>query len=155
MWVVICSRRNYKECDSGQLPTSRPATSTTFRETLTPIIFKYDGLSSSDYVDALISHTGVSFTSGERDALVSGLANGTLTRSVALRSIAENNRFVNAKFNETFVMMEYFAYLRRDADAAGFTFWLNKLNQFGGNFEQAEMVKAFIVSGEYRNRFPR
>jgi hypothetical protein len=27
------------------------------------------------------------------------------------------------------------------------------LNQFGGNFEQAEMVKAFIVSGEYRNRF--
>jgi hypothetical protein len=26
------------------------------------------------------------------------------------------------------------------------------LNQFGGNFEQAEMVKAFIVSGEYRAR---
>jgi hypothetical protein len=26
-------------------------------------------------------------------------------------------------------------------------------DQFGGNFEQAEMVKAFIVSGEYRNRF--
>ena len=28
-----------------------------------------------------------------------------------------------------------------------------QLNQFGGNFEQAEMVKAFIVSGEYRARF--
>ena len=115
----------------------------------------YDGLSSSDFVDALISHTGVSFTSGERDALVSGLANGTLTRSAALRSIAENGRFVNAKFNETFVMMEYFGYLRRDPDANGFAFWLNKLNQFGGNFEQAEMVKAFIVSGEFRDRFPR
>jgi len=84
-----------------------------------------------------------------------GLANGTLTRAEALRSIAENQSFVAAKLNDAFVMMEYFGYLRRDADAAGFAFWLNKLNEFGGNFEQAEMVKAFIVSGEYRDRFPR
>jgi len=62
---------------------------------------------------------------------------------------------VNAKFNETFVMMEYFGYLRSDYDAGGFQFWLNKLNQFGGSFEQAEMVKAFIVSGEFRDGFPR
>ena len=52
-------------------------------------------------------------------------------------------------------MMEYFGYLRRDTDAEGFQFWLNKLNQFNGNFEQAEMVKAFIISGEYRSRFAR
>ena len=52
-----------------------------------------------------------------------------------------------------FVMMEYFGYLRREPDEEGYQFWLNKLNQFGGNFEQAEMVKAFIVSGEYRDRF--
>jgi len=38
-------------------------------------------------------------------------------------------------------------------DDSGSKFWLKKLNQFGGNFEQAEMVKAFIVSGEYRARF--
>jgi hypothetical protein len=54
-----------------------------------------------------------------------------------------------------FVMMEYFGYLRRDPDEGGYAFWLDKLNQFSGNFEQAEMVKAFIVSGEYRGRFPR
>jgi hypothetical protein len=115
----------------------------------------YDGLSSSDYVDALISHAGVSFTSGERDALASGLATGTMTRAEVLMSIAENQRFVNAKFNEAFVMMEYFGYLRRDPDASGFAFWLNKLSEFNGNFERAEMVKAFIVSGEFRDRFPR
>ena len=115
----------------------------------------YDNLSNADYVDTLISHTGVSFTSAERDPLLSGLGAGSMTRAEALRSIAENRSFVNAKFNETFVMMEYFGYLRRDADASGFAFWLNKLNQFNGNFEQAEMVKAFIVSGEYRDRFPR
>ena len=114
----------------------------------------YDGLSSSDFVDALISHTGVSFTGGERAALLSGLTMGTMTRADVLRSIAENNSFVNAKFNEAFVMMEYFGYLRRDPDTNGYAFWLNKLNQFNGNFEQADMVKAFIVSGEFRDRFP-
>ena len=70
-----------------------------------------------------------------------------------LRQVAEDGRFVNAKFNETFVMMQYFGYLRRDPDETGFRFWLQKLNQFNGNFVQAEMVKAFINSGEYRQRF--
>jgi hypothetical protein len=32
---------------------------------------------------------------------------------------------------------------------------LNKLNTFNGNFGDAEMVKAFLMSGEYRGRFPR
>jgi|GEM_PF-3610909 len=43
--------------------------------------------------------------------------------------------------------------LRRDPDADGFNFWLTKLNEFGGDFRQAEMVKAFLVSAEYRQRF--
>jgi hypothetical protein len=115
----------------------------------------YDGLSSNDFVNALISHTGVNFGNAERAALVSGLSDGTMTRAVVLQRIAENQQFAQAKHNETFVMMEYFGYLRRDPDADGYQFWLNKLNQFDGNFEQAEMVKAFINSGEYRARFPR
>jgi len=57
------------------------------------------------------------------------------------------------------VLMEYFGYLRRnpddapDANFAGYNFWLNKLNQFNGSFIDAEMVKAFISSSEYRQRF--
>jgi hypothetical protein len=113
----------------------------------------YGGLTNAGYVDALIGHTGVSFSQGERDALVSGLSSGSLTRANALRSIVENQGFASAKRNEAFVMMQYFGYLRRDPDEAGYRFWLNKLNQFNGNFEQAEMVKAFLVSGEYRGRF--
>jgi hypothetical protein len=113
----------------------------------------YGGLANAAYVDTLISHTGVAFTPGERQGLVEGLDKGALTRAGVLRAIAENTRFVSAKRNEAFVMMQYFGYLRRNPDEAGYRFWLNKLNQFGGNFEQAEMVKAFIVSGEYRNRF--
>jgi len=67
--------------------------------------------------------------------------------------------FVTAEFNRAFVLMQYFGYLRRnpneapDSDFSGYNFWLNKLNQFGGNYQAAEMVKAFITSIEYRQRF--
>ena len=57
--------------------------------------------------------------------------------------------------------MQYFGYLRRNPndppelslDFQGYNFWLNKLNQFHGDYIAAEMVKAFILSGEYRHRF--
>jgi len=61
--------------------------------------------------------------------------------------------------NQEFVYMQYVGYLRRDpneqpdVDFAGFDFWLEKLNQFNGNFADAEMVKAFLNSSEYRARF--
>lgn len=113
----------------------------------------YDGLSNEAYVDTLISHTGVSFSDSERGQLLDSLNNQTSSRADVLRAVAENENFANAKRNEAFVMMQYFGYLRRDPDTAGFNFWLNKLNSFGGNFEQAEMVKSFLVSGEYRSRF--
>jgi hypothetical protein len=113
----------------------------------------FDGLSNAAYVDRLIGNTRVAFGDVEREALVSGLNSGSMTRSTVLQQISEDDRVVSAKRNEMFVMMEYFGYLRRDPDESGYRFWLNKLNQFGGNFEQAEMVKAFIVSGEYRDRF--
>ena len=55
--------------------------------------------------------------------------------------------------------MQYFGYLQRNPDEApdinleGYYFWLNKLEQFGGDFRRAEMVKSFLVSTEYRARF--
>ena len=36
---------------------------------------------------------------------------------------------------------------------AGYGFWLDKLIQFNGDFLKAEMVKAFLLSSEYRQRF--
>jgi hypothetical protein len=113
----------------------------------------YEGLSKAAYVDKLIANTRVTFTTGERDALVNSLADGSATRASVLRRIVEDERFVKAKLNEAFVMMEYFGYLRRDPDESGYKFWLQKLNEFHGNFVQAEMVKAFINSAEYRQRF--
>jgi hypothetical protein len=42
--------------------------------------------------------------------------------------------------------------LRRDPDTDGYNFWLGKLNFFG-DWVNAEMVKSFIKSPEYRARF--
>jgi uncharacterized protein (TIGR03118 family) len=88
-----------------------------------------------------------------RNQLVAGLNATTLTRAQVLRAIAEAEELNTREFNAAFVTMEYFGYLRRDPDTAGFNFWLNKLNAFNGNFQNAEMVKAFISSAEYRQRF--
>jgi uncharacterized protein (TIGR03118 family) len=88
-----------------------------------------------------------------RNSLVAGLNGGTLTRAQVLRMIAETAELQTREFNPAFVAMEYFGYLRRDPDTAGFNFWLNKLNAFNGDFRNADMVKAFLSSSEYRQRF--
>jgi len=114
---------------------------------------EYDNLGNEEYVDRLISNTGVGLPAPERASLLTGLSDGTLSRAQVLLRIVDDERFVKARFNEAFVRMQYFGYLRRDPDDAGLHFWLNKLNEFEGNFVRAEMVKAFLVSGEYRDRF--
>jgi uncharacterized protein (TIGR03118 family) len=90
---------------------------------------------------------------GFRDSLVTGLNATTDTRAGVLRKVAEYAFLRQRELNSAFVFMEYAGYLRRDADVSGFNFWLKKLNEFNGNFVNAEMVKAFITSGEYRQRF--
>ena len=72
--------------------------------------------------------------------------------------VAEDQDLYNSEFRRAFVLAEYFGYLRRnvsdypDSDFTGYD-WLNKLNQFNGDYVRAEMVKAFISSNEYRQRF--
>jgi uncharacterized repeat protein (TIGR01451 family) len=113
----------------------------------------FGGLTNEQFVDALNGNADGALSSAERNALVADLNGATKTRAQALRSIVEDSDFVHSEFNRAFVLMQYFGYLRRDPDDAGFNFWLNKLNQFNGNFVEAEMVKAFITSSEYRERF--
>ena len=98
-------------------------------------------------------------SAAERDALVSELKSNAKTRSQALRAVAEDADLQKAEFNKAFVLMQYFGYLRRDPDSApdkdfsGYDFWLAKLNNHGGDYISSEMVRAFLVSGEYRARF--
>jgi len=119
----------------------------------------YDGLSNDAYVTALYANAGILPAKAERDTLVAGLNTASMNRAAVLLDVADNATFRQQQQSPAFVLMQYFGYLRRDPNAApdsdlsGYTFWLNKLNQFGGNYVDAEMIKAFISSIEYRQRF--
>src|SRR5436190_2007118 len=109
----------------------------------------------AQFVDALFANAGVTPTAMDRDAAIAEFGSATDTSDLAararvLRKVAENSSLVTNEFNRAFVLMQFFGYLRRDpnsgpdTDYTGYDFWLAKLNQFNGNFVNAEMVKAFI-----------
>jgi uncharacterized repeat protein (TIGR01451 family)/CSLREA domain-containing protein len=125
-----------------------------------------DTLTPSEFVDALFVRAGVTPAGSDRAAAINEFGSAKTSADIAargraLRRVAENSELARREFNQAFVLMQYFGYLRRDAnsrpdaDFSGFRFWLEKLDNFNGNFGNAEMVKAFLVSGEYRSRFPR
>jgi len=123
-------------------------------------------LTPAEFVDALFAKSGVTPSTSERNAAIAEFGAATNTadnaaRGRALRLVAENSQLKNLEFNKAFVLMQYFGYLRRNPNDPpeaglnfdGYNFWLTKLLNHGGNFVDAEMVKSFIVSGEYRQRF--
>jgi len=121
-------------------------------------------LTPGQFVDMLFANAGVTPTAAERTAAVNefggaGTSADNAARGRALRRVAENATLNQNEKNKAFVLMEFFGYLRRnpndpqDTDYSGYDFWLTKLNQFNGNFVNADMVQAFIDSGEYRARF--
>jgi hypothetical protein len=117
-------------------------------------------MTAAQFVDALFASAGVTPQGTERqDAITAFGAGDTAGRAAALRKVAESASVKNAEFNAGFVLMQYFGYLRRnptdapDTSDAGYQFWLSKLNAFGGDYIKSEMVRSFIVSNEYLNRF--
>ncbi|HWN09323.1 MAG TPA: PA domain-containing protein [Pyrinomonadaceae bacterium] len=123
-------------------------------------------LTPAEFVDALFTNGGVTPAAGDRTAAINefggaGNTANTAARARALRLVAENATLSSQESNKAFVLMQYFGYLRRNPydppeptlDYTGYNFWLNKLNQFNGNYVTAEMVRSFLVSNEYRQRF--
>jgi hypothetical protein len=106
---------------------------------------KYGGLDDEQFVDALLAQTGLTKGPGNRDQLVSGLHSGALTRPVVLRNVIDNNAFAVREFNRAFVLMHYFAYLKRDPDEGGFQFWLYKLDRYT---DYPSFTEAFAASTE-------
>jgi hypothetical protein len=114
---------------------------------------------AAQYVEQLNSASGGSLSQAERDALASGLEAGAETRGSVLLKVADDEDFRRREFNAAFVLMQYLGYMRRDPDdppdhnLRGYNFWLQKLNTFNGDWRAAGMVRAFITSIEYRDRF--
>jgi hypothetical protein len=118
------------------------------------------------FVDTLNRNAGSPLSTAELAQLEVDHATGKRNRAGVLRQIAEHQNLVTSEFNRAFVLMQFFGYLRRnpndapDTDYTGYDFWLTKLNNFSQpgddvlvRVQKAEMVKAFIVSIEYRKRF--
>ena len=132
-----------------------------------------EGESADRYVDTLFQNAGARPTTAERDNAINAYAGGdTAGRAAALRSVIESGSVFNAEYNSSFVLLQYYGYLRRNPDDApdnnfvGYDFWLNKINAFSlpgedmrddaqalARVQRAEMVRAFIESIEYRQRF--
>jgi len=123
-------------------------------------------LSPDQFVDRLNQNTGGVLILSERTTVINlfGGASNTsnvTARAQAVRQVADDTDLYNAELNRAFVLAEYFGYLRRNPndapettlDYTGYDFWVTKLNQFNGNYINSEMVKAFLSSIEYRQRF--
>lgn len=101
----------------------------------------------ADYVNALLASAGVNTTN--KDALIAALQNGETTRAQVLRSISESPEVQGKYYNQAFVVMQYFGYLRRDPDAL-YVDWIKTMDQTG---DYRTMINGFMNSAEYRQRF--
>ena len=108
---------------------------------------KFDGLNNTQYVDTLLSTAGI--THPARDFWIAALGNGTRTRAQVLREISETTQVYNKYYNQAFVVMQYFGYLRRQPDAQ-YLVWIAHLDSTG---DYRSMINGFINSLEYRARF--
>ena len=132
-------------------------------------------MTRDEYIDKLFTRSGATPTTPERNQALSAYDSGGSLQEKRAKGNPGGDRYgavYNAQYNPAFVLMQYFGYLRRnpnnapDNNYSGYDFWLNKMNQFSvagedvrdanvalARVKRAEMVKAFIVSGEYRGRF--
>lgn len=132
-------------------------------------------MTRDEYIDKLFLRLGVTPTQQERNQAVFAWEElGSLKekRARTIRAVVDTGGVYNAQYNPGFVLMQYFGYLRRNPDDApdnnfsGYDFWLNKMNVFSqpgedvrneqvalARVKRADMVNAFLASGEYRQRF--
>jgi uncharacterized protein (TIGR03118 family) len=156
--------------DKSLLGTPTEANRTAFVEGFvqrSDFLAKYPATQNgSDFIDALIAtiqaNSGVNLTPKRPELVNEYLLGATQVQSRArvIRKAIEYSEYTTAEFNPAFVLAEYFGYLRRDPDTAGYNFWLTKLNNFTQpgddplvRVQKSEMVKAFLDSAEYRQRF--
>jgi len=57
-----------------------------------------------------------------------------------------------SQYNSAFVLMQYFGYLKRNADQGGYDFWLDIVNNREPNNYRG-MVRSFLTCSEYQLRF--
>jgi glucose/arabinose dehydrogenase len=130
----------------------------------------YDSLSNTAYVNALLDRYGLQQITAPDPQNPEGSARVTLTRAElinrlgttgaqamtraqVLRAIVESDEIVALEFRGAFVAMQYYGYLRRTPEEAGYQDWLRVITQDPNNIRV--MVNGFMNSTEYYLRFGR
>jgi hypothetical protein len=126
----------------------------------------YAGMSNADFVNAIMGRYGLeSITAPDPTApdlpgrvtlrtedLIDNLNDNLVTRAEVLRSIVQSDEVgLNVEAVNAFVASQYYGYLRRSPDEAGFNAWVNYLKTHPGDYRT--MVHGFMNSIEYRLRF--
>jgi hypothetical protein len=108
------------------------------------------------FVDALIARAGI--TPANRQSLINNLKNATGTPVQTIEDFILQPELSNVGtkfYDRGFITMQYFGYLRRNPDPAGFNFWVGQLIGPSAPHRQDYrfMVGGFLNSDEYRFRF--
>jgi hypothetical protein len=108
----------------------------------------YDALNNTQFVDKVLQTAGI--TLPNRQQLIDSLGGGA-SRAAVLRQIVESQQLQDKEYDPAFVAIQYYGYLRRAPEKAGYDSWLNYLRQHPGDYKT--MVWGFVYSQEYFNRF--
>ena len=111
-------------------------------------ITDYNSLDNTQYVDRLLTRADVT-THPSRATWITALGNGTKTRAQVLRELAESTQIYTKYYNQAFVVMQYFGYLRRDPDIS----YLNWIQELNNTNNARNMINGFVNSPEYTFRF--
>lgn len=109
----------------------------------------YDGLTNQAFVEELQRRAGMTFANPAQT--VADLNGNQKTRAQVLRETLESNQIYQKEFNEAWVVLSYFGYLRRDGAASEYAAWKRVIDQRPDDYRQ--MIGGFLESMEYRLRF--
>ena len=107
---------------------------------------------ASAFVEALLQTVGLPNHPSKQAwiNLLNSHNNDQTGRALALRAVVEDVEVYNKYYNEAFVIMQYFGYLRRTADIS-YLQWIQTMNDTNGDYRI--MINGFLNSAEYRQRF--
>jgi CubicO group peptidase (beta-lactamase class C family) len=111
-----------------------------------------ENMSHVIFVNKLFDTAGLTGYGTEREQQIRAMSDSGKSRAQVLRDVIEIQDFKAREYNPSFVLMQYFGYLKRDPEPEGYNFWLKVLNNDAPNNYRG-MVCAFITSAEYQDRF--
>lgn len=91
-----------------------------------------------------------------RSELIAKMQSGEFTAAQTLRAFIEQKVVFDAFFFKAFVAMQYFGYLNRDPEDAGYNDWVDVLTNGRGSIPPGDfrhLIFGFVWSVEYREKF--